>query len=178
MNPAQVPCDLLTQFNAVRDCVNHDFGQSVRMRGVAWVLRWAVAIVVLCFTGCVLAEFAYSLAAELTLARAARAGALEATLPQATYRSVGETVRRRLAERASWAGQLKLAVQRNGAAVGGAMRAAGGDQMTVTLAVPLRTVLPRWLCAFSFRTASQIEVRAVRNVPGEELRPIRASRAH
>jgi hypothetical protein len=141
------------------------------MRGVGWVLRWAAAVAVLCFAACFLAEFGYSLAVELTLARAARAGALEATLPQATYRSVADTVKRRLGERTSWAGQLKLAVQRNGTAVSSVMRAAAGDQMSVTLAVPVRAVLPRWLRAFSLRTsASRIEVRAVRSVPGKNIR--------
>ena len=133
--------------------------QSAFVFGLLWI------------AGCVLTEFAYSLAAEHTLARAARAGALEATLPRATLRSVGDTVRRRLAERTSWAEHLTFAVHQNGAAVGGTIHAAGGDQMTVTLAVPVRAVLPRWLSAFSLRTsASQLEVRAVRSIPGKNIR--------
>jgi len=136
-------------------------------RGIGWVLRWAAAIAVLWFSGCVLAEFAYSLAAEHALARAARAGALEATLPRATIPSVSETVNRRLANRDGWGEQLRLSVHRNGLAVGGTIRAAGGDRMEVTLAVPVRAVLPHWLSVIGLRTTkSQIEVHAERAVPG------------
>jgi hypothetical protein len=176
MDSAQTSGDHLQHFDVVPHDVAHGSGQGVHMRGIGWVLRWAAAVAVLCFTGGLLAEFAYSLAAELTLARAARAGALEASLPRATLQSVYDTVERRLAERTSLAQHLTLAVQRNGAAVSGAVKTAGGDQMSVTLAVPVHAVLPRWLCPFSLRTStSQIEVRAVRNVPGKELHPIRAS---
>jgi hypothetical protein len=140
------------------------------MRGVGWVLRWTAAVAVLWVAGCVLAEFAYCLAAEHTLIRAARAGALEATLPRASFRSVGDTVERRLVRRASWTEQLTLSVHRNGAAVGGAIQAAGGDRMAVTLAVPVRAVVPQWLSSISLRTGeSQIEARAERTVPGRLL---------
>jgi hypothetical protein len=139
-------------------------------RGVGWVLRWAAAIAVLWVAGCVLVEFAYCLAAEHTLTRAARAGALEATLPRASFRSVGDSVERRLVQRASWTERLTLSVHRNGAAIGGAIQAAGGDRMGVTLAVPVRAVVPPWLSSISLRTGlSQIEVRAERTVPGRAL---------
>jgi hypothetical protein len=150
--------------------------RDAHTRGVGWVLGWAAAVAALGFAGCSLAEFACSLAAEHTLARAARAGALEATLPRATLRSVGDAVKRRLADRSSWAKQLTLSVHRNGAAVSGAIQAAGGDQMTVTLVVPLRAALPRWLSALSVWTSqSQIEVRADRSVPGREFCSLRPS---
>jgi hypothetical protein len=143
---------------------------DVPVRGIGWVLRWAAALAVLWFAGCVLAEFFYTLAAEHKLARAARAGALEATLPRASFRSVGETVERLLARRASSTGQLTLAVHRNDTAVSGAIQALGGDQMMVTLAVPVRAVLPRWLSAFRLGSSeSRIEVRAERAVPGRML---------
>ncbi|HJQ81485.1 MAG TPA: hypothetical protein VJ828_16100 [Lacipirellulaceae bacterium] len=136
-------------------------------RGVSWVLRWAAAIAVLWFAGCMLMEFAYCLAAEHTLARAARAGALEATLPRASLQSVCQTIKRRLANHAAWAPQLALSVERNGTAVGGAIQAVGGDRMAVMAAVPVRAVVPHWLNAVSLRTSeSQIEVRAERQVPG------------
>lgn len=142
----------------------------VPIRGVGWVLRWAAASAVLWFSGCVLIEFAYLLAAEHTLLRAARAGALEATLPRATFQSVGETVKRRLANCAAWDQQLTLSLQRNGAAVGGTIRVAGGDRMGVTLALPFRAFLPNWLIAVSLgNSESQIEVRAERDVPGRVL---------
>jgi hypothetical protein len=143
---------------------------DVPVRGVVWVLRWAAAIAVLWVAGCVLAEFAYCLSAEHTLARAARAGALEATLPRASFRSVGDTVERRLVRQVSWIEQLKLSVHQNGAAVGGAIQAAGGDRLAVSLAVPVRAVVPPWLSSISLRTGeSQIEVRAERTVPGRAL---------
>ena len=50
-------------------------------RGVGWVLAWAGALAVLAIAAGVLTEFAYVLAAERTLTVAARAGAMEATLP-------------------------------------------------------------------------------------------------
>ncbi len=176
MGPAQVSCDLLQHFDGVAHGATGDTGESIPIRGVGWVLGWAAAVAVLCFAGCSLAEFAYSLAAEHTLTRAARAGALEATLPRATLRSVGDAVKRRLAERSSWAKQLTLSVHRNGAAVSGAIQAAGGDQMTVTLVVPVRAALPLWLSELSVWTSqSQIEVRAERNVPGRECCSLRPS---
>jgi hypothetical protein len=159
-------------------CSDQDFdgiaaapGLDVPLRGVGWLLRWAAAIGVLWFAGCVLAEFTYSLAAERALSRAARAGALEATLPRATYRSVCETVKRRLANRAAWANQMSLTVQQNGIPVGGAIRAIDGDRMSVTLALPLRVIMPRWLSAVSFQASeSRIEARAEREVPGRFCR--------
>src|SRR5437764_1142099 len=65
-------------------------------RGVGWVLAWAGALAVLATGAGVLTEFAYVLAAERTLSVAARAGAMEATLPRATYQSVTAAVDGRL----------------------------------------------------------------------------------
>jgi hypothetical protein len=170
MEPAQVSCSFLDYIDGDPGGIAHDAGRSVPTRSVGWVLRWAAAIAVLSFAGCVLAEFAYCLAAEHTLTRAARAGAMEATLPRASVRSVGDTVKRRLVRRTAWAGRLTLSVHRNGAAVGGAIRAAGGDRITVTLAVPVRAVLPHWLSAIGLGSGeAQIEVRAEREVPGRSF---------
>jgi hypothetical protein len=139
-------------------------------RGISWVLRWAAAIAVLWFAGCVLVEFAYCLAAEHALTGAARAGALEATLPRANFQSVRQTVKRRLAIHAAWEERLTLSVHRNGTAIGGAIQAADGDRLAITLTVPIRAMVPQWLNAFSLRTsASQIEVRAEREVPRRML---------
>jgi hypothetical protein len=154
------------------------FQSGTPPHGVGWVLRWAAALAVLWFAGCVLAEFALCLAAERTLSRAARAGALEATLPRASFRSVGETVNRRLATRAAWVNQVTLSVQQNGTPIGGAIRAIDGDLVSVTIAMPVRAILPRWLSATSLRTVeSQIVVRAERAVPGRELAGV-GSRGH
>jgi hypothetical protein len=155
MDATQASCDLPT---------------SIPIRGVGWVLRWAAAFGVLWFAGCVLTEFACCLAAERTLGRAARAGALEATLPRANYQSVVDTVTRRLANRVALSEKLALVVHRNGAAVGGALRTVGGDRIAVTLTVPARAVAPNWLSVLSLRTGeSQIEVRAERQVPGRVI---------
>jgi hypothetical protein len=170
MNSFQTSGNLLKRFEEGFDNIAPAPGRDVPTRGVRWVLRWAAAFAMLWFAGCILAEFACSLAAEHTLARAARAGALEATLPRASFRSVGKTVKGRLANRAAWAEQITLSVEQNDATVGGAIRAVGGDRMTVTLAVPVRTVVPPWLSAINLRTGeSQIEVRAERTVPGRAL---------
>jgi hypothetical protein len=149
--------------------IAHEPERQVLQRGVGWVLRWAAAIAVIWIAGCVLAEFWCSLTAEHMLARAARAGALEATLPRATHRTVVEAVTRRLANRA-WTKQMTLSVQQNGTAIGGMIRATGGDRMAVTMVAPARSVLPPWLSFLSFHTnESQIEVRAEREIPGRLL---------
>src|SRR5690242_2578311 len=61
-------------------------------RGVCWVLVWAGGIAVLTFAATVVVEFAYVFAAERALSIAAKAGAIEATLPRATYQSVTAAV--------------------------------------------------------------------------------------
>src|ERR1043165_2882686 len=86
-------------------------------RGVRWVLQWAAAIVVLVMATNVLAEFACVVAAEHTLTIAARAGALEATLPRATYESVVATIKRRLAGYPRLVEQLHVCLLQNGSPV-------------------------------------------------------------
>src|SRR6186997_2751598 len=65
-------------------------------RNIAWTLRWAAALATIAVATSQLIAFAYQLSTEHTLAAAARAGALEATLPRASVRTVTETVARRL----------------------------------------------------------------------------------
>src|SRR3954465_13357830 len=64
-------------------------------RGVCWVLAWIGALAVIAVAAGALTEFSYMLAAEHALLVAARAGAMEATLPRATYQSVTAAVDRR-----------------------------------------------------------------------------------
>jgi hypothetical protein len=166
MDALQDSAAILERFDYEGDGIAQGVVRSMPHRGVGWVLRWTAAIVVFWFASSVLVQFAYSLAAEHMLTRAARSAVLEATLPRATYESVRDTVERRLANRA-WAKQTTLSVQRNGTPIGGMTRAASGDRMDVTLSVPARAVVPPWLSAIKLRTAeSQIEVRAERAVPG------------
>ena len=100
---------------------------------------------VLFFSCGVLAEFAYCLAAEHTVARAARAGALEATLPRATSKSIAESVTQRLA---GYPQHQRTNAARDSAewqAVLGRLNVQPGDRISVHVAVPGTAVLPRWL---------------------------------
>jgi hypothetical protein len=119
------------------------------VRGVVWVLRWAAAIAVLCAATVLLLNFAYRVAAEQALARAAAAGIREASLPRATNHTVEQTIRRELG------GCFRL-----GSATGIALRSAGkpvkgfigeriDERFTITLSVPADAALPNWLQAFS-----------------------------
>jgi hypothetical protein len=136
-------------------------------RGVLWVLRWAAALAVLFFSCGVLAEFAYCLAAEHTVVRAARAGALEATLPRATAISVNKSVAQRLAAYSSTRGQMRIVIQQNGKPILGRMKVQPGDRISVNVAVPGTAVLPRWLQRVKFwRGNPPIEATAERTMPG------------
>jgi hypothetical protein len=140
-------------------------------RGVGWVLQWYAALATLCVAVSILAQFGYCLAAERTLARAARAGALEATLPRATLQSVAQTVERRLAGFSPQvADRLRFSLQQNGAPIRGVIQAREGDRLSVNLAIPTREVLPRWLRTICFwRADAQIEVHAERQIPVRQL---------
>jgi hypothetical protein len=138
--------------------------------GVAWVLQRAAALSVLYFSGCVLAEFAYCLAAEHTLARAVRAGALEATLPRATHRSVVAAVDRRLLNYRGVKHHAQLIVRQNGAPVRAKLQPKPGDRLTVSISTPARVVIPRWLQSLKFWDRGDvIKVSAHRQVPGRVL---------
>ena len=65
-------------------------------RGVGWVLRWAGTLATIAFSLLKLIDFSYQIDLDQTLDRAARAGALEATLPRASSQSVVQSVERRL----------------------------------------------------------------------------------
>src|SRR3954471_23935616 len=96
-------------------------------RGVCWVLAWAGALAVLTIAAGVLTEFAYVLAAERMLSAAARAGAMEASLPRATYQTIVAAVDRRLVEYPLLAKQLNLSLFQNGALVQTHIRQREGD---------------------------------------------------
>jgi len=139
-------------------------------RGVGWVLQWFGAIATMFFAVSLLTQFGYCLATELVLGRAARAGALEATLPRASYQSVRQSVERRLQNPPLLSDRLRFSLQQNGAPVRGAILAQQDDRFSVTLAVPTHDVLPRWLRTACFwRADSYIEARAVRLEPGRQL---------
>jgi len=142
----------------------------VPRRGIRWVLKWFAAIAVLCFAVSTLLEFAYVMAAEHTLARAARAGALEATLPRASLPSIREAVERRLTAYPSLAAQLRLTVENNRRPVRRAFRAREDDLLSVTLAAPTHAMIPGWLRTLRFWDSErQIQVRVDRDLPGRFL---------
>jgi hypothetical protein len=139
-------------------------------RGVGWMLAWAGALVVVAIAAGVLVEFAYVLAAERTLSVAARAGAMEATLPRATYRSIAATVERRLSQYPLLIKQLRLSLLQNGTLVQSQFRQKDGDRFAVTLSVPSRSAVPGWLRALVFwRNDSPIQAYAERQMPERRL---------
>jgi hypothetical protein len=142
-------------------------------RGILWVLRWAAAILVLSFSCGVLAEFAFCLAAEHTVARAARAGALEATLPRATTSSIRESVARRLTGYPTAVAKTRLVIYQNGRPLLGRLIARPGDRISVHVSLSSAAVLPSWLERVKFwRGNAPIEVAAERSVPGRRVFPI------
>jgi hypothetical protein len=139
-------------------------------RGICWVLAWAGALAVLTIATGVLIEFAYVLVAERTLSVAARAGAMEATLPRATYQSVTAAVDRRLIQYPFLAKQLHLSLLQNGALVQSQFRQHEGDLFAITLSGSSSSTVPEWLRTLLFwRGESAIQAHAERRLPGRKL---------
>jgi len=139
-------------------------------RGICWVLVWAGALAVLAIAAGVLTEFAYVLAAERTLSIAARAGAMEATLPRATSQSVTAAVDRRLIQYPVLAKQLHLSLLQNGALVQSQFRQHAGDLFAITLSGPSSSAVPEWLRTLMFwRGESAIQAHAERQLLGKKL---------
>jgi hypothetical protein len=139
-------------------------------RGVCWVLAWAGALAVITIAAGVLIEFAYVLAAERTLLIAARAGAMEATLPRATYQSVTVVVDRRLNQYPSLAAQVQLSLLQNGTLVQSQFRQHDGDRFAITLSGPSSAAVPAWLSTLiCWRGDSAIQAHAEQQMPGRKL---------
>jgi hypothetical protein len=117
------------------------------VRGVGWVLRWAGVLAVLAAAAMILVAFAYQLAAERTLARAAAAGLREASLPRATEQTVEAAIRRRLADSRAFGRATRVSL------------AKAGDRISVGLAVPVLAIVPRWLPAVSWYDDAEIRFR-------------------
>jgi hypothetical protein len=163
---SQGVCDELGWPNVQSPCKLPD-----AKRGVRWVLQWAAALTVLAIATCVLLDFACLATAEHLLTVAARAGALEATLPRATYESIVATTERRLARYPQLAGQLRIDIEQNGVPVGRQFRQCAGDRISVTLVAPVSAVTPPWLRAAAYRRSdSVIRAEAYRQMPGRNLR--------
>ncbi len=129
------------------------------MRGVGWVLRWAATLAVLAVSAVILLTFAYQLAAERTLARAAAAGLREATLPRANSRSVETVVRHHLVGCFDLHRATTIELQQNGSPVKGVVRPQSGDQLSLTLSVSPAASLPRWLSISSWNKDEGIKFR-------------------
>ncbi len=140
-------------------------------RGIGWVLKWTAAAVVLFYSTTVLTEFAYSLAAEQLLVRAARAAVLEATLPRATVHSVEQLVLRRLGDAVASQGGVKLALLQNGVGVSKKLQPLGGDRLSISLAMPAQALMPDWLRTLTlWRGSAIVQARAERIMPGRKLK--------
>lgn len=139
-------------------------------RGVCWVLAWAGSLAVLATAASVVTEFAYVLAAERTLSVAARAGAMEATLPRTTYQSVTAAIERRLNQYPLLAKQLHLNLLQNNTLVQSQFRQHDGDRFAITLSGPSNSAVPDWLRIIMFwRRESEIRAHAERQLPERKL---------
>jgi hypothetical protein len=165
MDSTSASLELLAHFDSL------DLDESSRPPiGVIDVLKWAVALSVIFFAGCVLLQLGYCMAAERVLSHAARAGALEATLPRATRESVVQSIERRLPDISYAASDLQIAIRHNDAPIQRVFRLADDDRVSVTISLPVDAALPTWLRKVGFwRDAPRVEASAERRVPGRQL---------
>jgi hypothetical protein len=142
-------------------------------RGVRWVLKWTAAVGVLVFATGVLAEFAYLARAEQTLARAALAGLVEATLPRASFDSVRATIERRLESYSGMSNRLRFSLTKNSAPTDRILQPRDGDRLSVVLTADSDAALPTWLKTIRFwRSGPQLQVQAEREMPSRELKSV------
>ena len=138
--------------------------------GVPCVLKWAAAIGMLFYAAQVMLQFGYSVSAERALTHAARAAALEATLPRATRASIMKTIERRLKASSIPTEALSITVRHNGLPFGRTYRPADDDQVSVHLSLPADTALPGWLRVIHFGDDAMLHATAERQMPGKHLR--------
>jgi|SRR5688572_23514435 hypothetical protein len=167
--------DLLTHFDRSYAGTPHVARDCVQRRGVGWVLQRTAAFAMLLFAGSVLLEFAYTMRAEHTLMRAAKAGALEATLPRASRESIAAAVQRPLIAYPALAKQLNLTIENNHRLLRGAFHPGAGDRLSVTLATSTHAVIPGWLRTLRFWASDELlEIRVEREMRGRFVRKRRA----
>jgi hypothetical protein len=138
-------------------------------RGVGWVLKWAAAAAVQMFAAGILFQFTCGIAAEHQLAIAARAGAIEATLPRATYETVTATIERRLIGYPRLVKELHIGLEQNGSLVQQQFFQHEDDEIAVTLWAPSTAAAPAWLQRFVCNGDSRIQARAESKIPGRKL---------
>lgn len=141
---AQIACDVLP------------------VRGVGWVLKWAGTVAIHVLAATILASFAFQLTAERTLANAAAAGLREAALPRATSESVAAVVRQQLGRVGISARATTLKFEQNGQPIRGVVRPASGDQFAISLSVPTRMIMPRWLPMQAWLSSGVVQWHAKR----------------
>jgi hypothetical protein len=139
--------------------------------GVWCVLQWAAAVVILAVVANVLYGFAQRLGTQRSLQLAARAGAIEAVLPRASYHSVRDTIGRRLAgisELESW----ELTLLQNDAHVFRQIAENERDLFIVTVTARMSSTVPAWLQWLpGVGEPSTITVQAEKGRPGRHLTP-------
>jgi len=157
------------------DLIDAEPERPVYSHGIGWVLLWAGSLAVLAIVAAMLMRLGFIVASEHSLQVAARAAAMEATLPRATYSSVIATVERRLGDQPLLAEHLTLTMLQNGRPVIDSFRAQDGDEYSIVLSVPTSYVIPDWLERISFGQSQQaIRAEAFSRLPSRKL----ARRAH
>lgn len=143
----------------------------VARRGIPWVLGWTAAIAVVAVSVGAMTQFAYLVAAEHSLARAARAGATEATLPRATYQSVMAAIERRLISYPNLNDQLNVTITQNGSLVHQPyIHQTSGDEFSVALSASKNAAVPAWLRRLPiWYDDGRIRVHAEQKLPGRKL---------
>jgi hypothetical protein len=141
-----------------------DARELAQVRGVGWVLKWAGSVAAICFSVMVLTSFAYQLAAERALARAAELGLREAALPRSTSETIANVVRQNLVADGILASATTMRLEKNGQQLRGVARTNGGDQLTISLSTPASMTMPRWLPIQRWLAGSHIEWRSVASI--------------
>jgi hypothetical protein len=128
------------------------------VRGVGWVMRWAAAIAMLGVAGIVLLDFAYRVAGEQALVRAAKAGVRETAMPRATSRSVEQSICRALGELPPGCRSLRIVMTSGGKPWRGGRTADSAAAIVITLSLPVAEVIPDWLRVISPATGGVMTV--------------------
>jgi hypothetical protein len=126
------------------------------VRGVRWVLGWAAALVTLLVAIAILSAFAYQLAAEQALTRAAVSGIREAALPRATSESIEAVIQQQLANHSALGRGTKVSITLNGSPARGEICLRAGDRLSVALSVPAIAAFPRWLWFMPWKGSLEI----------------------
>jgi hypothetical protein len=163
MDASRTSLELLAHFESA----------AAPVRGAPWVLKWTATAGVLFYAACVLLQFWYCIVAERTLTHAARAGALEATLPRATRETIVATVQRRLLSNSITTAGLRIDVRQNDAPMQRDFQLTDDDRVIVSLSLPANAVLPAWLnTAACWGGTPTIEARAARRTPSRHVRTL------